>query len=143
MNEKLTVLVVDDEQPVLITAAAVLSESFRVLTAADATSALRQLERNTVDVVATDFNMPGRNGIQLLREAAAQQPHLSGVLITGHAEYLEKRDKYDAQGLFYLLIKPYEPARLVEIIQRAAESARLKRVMTSLSSELRALKRVM
>jgi two-component system response regulator HupR/HoxA len=143
MNERLTVLVVDDEQPVLITAAAVLSEDFRVLTAPDAASALRLVERNTLDVVCTDFSMPGQNGIQLLREVTSRQPHVSGVLVTGHAEYLEKRDKYDVQGLYYLLIKPYEPKRLVEIVQRAAESARLKRVMTSLSSELGAWKRVL
>jgi DNA-binding NtrC family response regulator len=143
MNERLTVLVVDDEQPVLITAAAVLSEDFHVLTALDAAEALRLMDRNTLDVMCTDFNMPGRNGIHLLREATARQPHMSGVLVTGHAEYLEKRDKYEAQGLYYLLIKPYEPQRLMEIVQRAAESARLKRVMSSLTSELGARKRVM
>jgi DNA-binding NtrC family response regulator len=143
MNEKLTVLVVDDEHPVLITAAAVLSEDFRVLTASGAAEALRLLERNAIDVVCTDFNMPGQNGIQLLREATSRRPHLSGVLVTGHAEYLEKRNTYDAQGLYYLLMKPYEPARLVEIVQRAAESARLKRVMSSLTTELGAWKRVM
>ncbi|HYI03156.1 response regulator [Hyalangium sp.] len=143
MNERLTVLVVDDEHPVLITAAAVLSEDFRVLTATNAAEALRLMDRNTIDVMCTDFNMPGRNGIHLLREATARQPHMSGVLVTGHAEYLEKRDKYEAQGLYYLLIKPYEPQRLIEIVQRAAESARLKRVMSSLTSELGAWKRVM
>lgn len=143
MNERLTVLVVDDEHPVLITAAAVLSEDFRVLTAPDATAALQLMERNSVDVLCTDFNMPGRNGVQLLREATVRQPHLSGVLVTGHAEYLEKRDKYEVQGLYYLLIKPYEPQRLIEIVQRAAESARLKRVMSSLTTELGAWKRVM
>jgi DNA-binding NtrC family response regulator len=143
MNERLTVLVVDDEHPVLITAAALLSDDFRVLTASDATEALRLMDRNTVDVPCTDFNMPGRNGIQLLREATARQTHMSGVLVTGHAEYLEKRDKYEAQGLYYLLIKPYEPQRLIEIVQRAAESARLKRVMSSLTTELGAWKRVM
>jgi DNA-binding NtrC family response regulator len=143
MNERLTVLVVDDEHPVLITAAALLSDDFRVLTASDATEALRLMDRNTVDVLCTDFNMPGRNGIQLLREATARQTHMSGVLVTGHAEYLEKRDKYEAQGLYYLLIKPYEPQRLIEIVQRAAESARLKRVMSSLTTELGAWKRVM
>jgi two-component system response regulator HupR/HoxA len=143
MNERLTVLVVDDEHPVLITAAAVLSEDFRVLTAPDATAALQLMERNSVDVLCTDFNMPGRNGVQLLREATGRRPHLSGVLVTGHAEYLEKRDKYEVQGLYYLLIKPYEPQRLIEIVQRAAESARLKRVMSSLTTELGAWKRVM
>jgi two-component system response regulator HupR/HoxA len=136
MNERLTVLIVDDEQPVLVTAAAVLSEDFRVLTASDAAEALRLLKHHTVDVLCTDFNMPGRNGIQLLREAMARQPHLSGVLVTGHAEYLQERDTYDAQGLYYLLIKPYLPTRLVEIVQRAAESARLRRVMSSLTLEL-------
>jgi two-component system response regulator HupR/HoxA len=143
MNERLTVLVVDDEQPVLSTSAALLSEDFRVLTAADAAEALRLMDRHTVDVLCTDFNMPGRNGIQLLREATARQPYMSGVLVTGHAEYLEKRDKHEAQGLYYLLIKPYEPQRLIEIVQRAAESARLKRVMSSLTTELGAWQRVM
>lgn len=143
MNERLNVLVVDDEHSVLVTAAAILSEEFRVLTAPDATTALRLMERHTIDVLATDFNMPGRNGLQLLREATAAQPHLSGVLITGHKEYLEKRDKYEMQGLYYLLIKPYEPKRLVEIVHRAAESSRLKRTMSTLSSELSAWKRVL
>lgn len=141
MNERPTVVVVDDEHPVLVSAAAVLSEDFRVLTASSATEALKLLERHIVDVLCTDFNMPGHNGIHLLREATARQPHMSGVLVTGHAEYLEKRDKYDAQGLYYLLIKPYEPVRLIEIVQRAAESARLKRVMSSLTTELGAWKR--
>jgi len=140
MNERLTVMVVDDEHPVLVSAAAVLSEDFHVLTASNATEALKLLERDMVDVVCTDFNMPGRNGIQLLREATARQPHMSGVLVTGHAEYLEKRDKYDAQGLYYLLIKPYEPSRLIEIVQRAAKSARLKRVMSTLTKDLGAWK---
>lgn len=133
-------MVVDDEHPVLVSAAAVLSEDFHVLTASNAAEALKWLARYTVDVLCTDFTMPGRNGIQLLREATARQPHMSGVLVTGHAEYLEKRDEYDAQGLYYLLIKPYEPARLVQIVQRAAESARLKRVMSTLTSELGAWK---
>lgn len=141
MNERLTVMVVDDEHPVLASAAAVLSEDFRVLTASSATEALKLMERHTVDVLCTDFNMPGRNGIHLLREATTREPHMSGVLVTGHAEYLEKRDKYDAQGLYYLLIKPYEPSRLIEIVQRAAKSARLKRVMSTLTTELGAWKR--
>jgi DNA-binding NtrC family response regulator len=143
MNEKLHVLVVDDEPAVLITAAAVLSEDFRVMTAPDAAAALKLMETQTFDVLCTDFSMPGKNGIQLLREATLRQPHLSSILITGHREYLEKRDKYEAQGLYYLLIKPYEPKQLVEMVQRAAESARLKRMMSSLSSELGAWKRAL
>ncbi len=143
MNERLTVLVVDDDRSVLVTAAAVLSEDFRVLTSADATAALKMIEHLAVDVLATDFSLQGRNGIQLLREATAAQPHLSGVLLAGHREYLEKRDRYEAQGLYYLLIKPYEPRQLVEMVHRAAESSRLKRMLSSLSSELGAWKRVL
>jgi DNA-binding NtrC family response regulator len=143
MNERLNVLVVDDEYPVLVTAAAILSEDFRVMTATNADAAMKLLSQHTFDVLCTDFNMPGRNGIQLLREATAAQPHLSGVLVTGHREYLEKRDKYDAQGLYYLLIKPYQPSQLVDLIHRAAESSRLKRMMSSLSNELGAWKRVL
>lgn len=140
MSEKQTVLVVDDERPVLATSVAILSRHFQVLTASNAQEAMEWVERTTVDVLCTDFIMPGRNGIQLLREATARQVQLCGVLVTGHAEYLEERDTDEAQGLYHLLIKPFEPSRLLEIVQRAAESARLKRVMSSLSTELKAWK---
>ncbi|NTX05372.1 response regulator [Myxococcus sp. CA051A] len=133
---RLQVLLVDDEAAVLATTAAVLSEDFEVQTAHDAHTARRMLGLRPFDVLCTDLHMPGPSGIQLLREAVIQYPHLAGVLVTGFREYLDWRDRLDAQGLFYLVLKPYQPPDLIAMIRRAAESARLKRDMSRLSSGL-------
>ncbi|WP_338871696.1 response regulator [Myxococcus stipitatus] len=133
---RLQVLLVDDEAPVLATTAAVLSEDFDVQTARDAHAARVLLARGRFDVLCTDLHMPGPSGILLLREAVTRDPHLAGVLVTGCREYLDWRDRLDAQGLFYLVLKPYQPPDLIGMIHRAAASARLKREMSRLSSGL-------
>lgn len=138
--QRLQVLLVDDEEAVLATTAAVLSEDFDVQTARDADAALRLLAHQSFDVLCTDFRMPGRDGMQLLREAAERYPHMAGVLVTGYREYLDGKDRQDAQGLFYLVLKPYQPPDLIAMIRRAAEAARLKREMSLLTSGLAARK---
>ncbi|NMO14508.1 response regulator [Pyxidicoccus fallax] len=139
--QRLQVLLVDDEEPVLTTTAAVLSEDFDVHPARDAGSALRLLSLRRFDVVCTDFHMPGRNGIELLREATRLHPHLAGVLVTGYREYLDRKDQQQAQSLFYLVLKPYQPPELIAMIRRAAEAARLKREMSLITSGLAERKR--
>src|SRR5678815_445558 len=105
MNERLRVLVVEDEEPVRAATAAVLSEDFVVTPAASAEEALPLLEAQAFDVLCADFQMPGCNGLQLLRRATPVHPYLSGVLVTGYREYLEQREREEVQGLFYLVLK--------------------------------------
>ncbi|MFP2926086.1 response regulator [Pyxidicoccus sp. 3LG] len=139
--QRLQVLLVDDEEPVLATTAAVLSEDFEVHPARDAGAALRMLALQHFDVVCTDFHMPGRNGIELLREATKLYPHIAGVLVTGYREYLDRKDQQQAQSLFYLVLKPYQPQDLISMIRRAAEASRLKREMSLITSGLAERKR--
>lgn len=139
--QRLQVLLVDDEETVLATTAAVLSDDFDVHVARDAGSALRLLALGRFDVLCTDFHMPGRNGMDLLREATRLHPHLAGVLVTGYREYLDRKDQEQARGLFYLVLKPYRPTDLIAMIRRAAEAARLKREMSLITSGLAERKR--
>jgi|GEM_PF-1535663 DNA-binding NtrC family response regulator len=134
--QRLQVLLVDDEEPVLATTAAVLSEDFDIHSARDAGAALRLLALHRIDVLCTDFHMPGRNGIELLREATRLYPQLSGVLVTGYREYLDRKDQQQGQSLFYLVLKPYQPPDLIAMIRRAAEATRLKREMSLITSGL-------
>ncbi|WP_164017932.1 response regulator [Pyxidicoccus trucidator] len=139
--QRLQVLLVDDEEPVLATTAAVLSEDFDVHPARDAGKALRLLALHRFDVLCTDFHMPGRNGIDLLREATRLHPQLAGVLVTGYREYLDRKDQQQAQSLFYLVLKPYQPPDLIAMIRRAADATRLKREMSLITSGLAERKR--
>lgn len=122
------VLLVDDEENILLTTSAILDDDFDVLTASSGAEALEILRRTDVDVVCSDYNMPAMNGIELLRTAVAQQPHLSLILITGYAEFLDKSEKRDGDR-YLLLIKPYEPQALIDLILKAYKFSSVKRAM--------------
>jgi CheY-like chemotaxis protein len=122
-----TVLVVDDERPVLESTAAVLSDHHHVLTASDGKEALDLVIRQNVDVICTDFNMPGMNGIDLLLRATEARDHIGGVLVTGYREYVT-RDQGLAGTGYFLLFKPYDPRKLIECVAQALTAvSRLKR----------------
>jgi CheY-like chemotaxis protein len=122
-----TVLVVDDEPPVLEATAAVLSDHHDVLTAGDGKTALDLVFRQNVDVICTDYNMPGMNGIELLRRATEARDHIAGVLVTGYREYVT-RDQGLAGTGYFLLFKPYDPRKLIECVAQVLSAfSRLKR----------------
>lgn len=81
------ILVVDDE-PDIAESFTDLLRSFlpdvQVDQAHNGEEALRQLRREHVDLIVTDFMMPGMNGVQLLREAARLFPGTPNILITAY-----------------------------------------------------------
>ena len=75
MTAKVRVLVVDDVRLVLTSLRRLLERAgFEVEAAESGADALALLGRTEVDVVLSDFMMPGMNGIELLREVAAKWP---------------------------------------------------------------------
>lgn len=116
------VLLVDDDLAVLDTTAAILSGDADIVTATSAEAGLRAMASERFDVVCTDFKMSGMNGVQLL-ERVSRLPYAVGcLLITGNAEYL--RSVHDS--LHYVLIKPYEPDKIIRLVGHLARIARVK-----------------
>jgi DNA-binding NtrC family response regulator len=126
------VLVVDDEPAVVETTAALLADDFVVATAASGAEALEQLGRTSFDVICTDYNMPGMTGSELLGRAVKELPWVGGVLVTGYREYSARTDKAHSTS-YMLLLKPYEPQKLLEVVRRAGEAARLKQRLWALN----------
>src|SRR4051794_27309944 len=78
------ILLVEDHVGQQQTIAAFLSGSgYKVLTAADGESARRLLIR-TPDVIVTDLNLPGGDGLEVLREARALLPETPVIITTGY-----------------------------------------------------------
>lgn len=81
------ILVVDDE-PDIAESFTDLLRSFlpdaKVEQAHTGEEALRQLRDHDVDLIVTDFMMPGMNGVQMLREAQALSPHTPNILVTAY-----------------------------------------------------------
>jgi two-component SAPR family response regulator len=69
--------------------------------------------------------MPGINGFELLRRVAEMPGHVGRVLITGYREYLDKVP--DERAPWFLVIKPYDPAHLLRVVERAWSATQLRR----------------
>jgi CheY-like chemotaxis protein len=86
MGENLSILVVDDYQPLVTSLAEVLNrEGFEVKTANSAAEALEIVEDYPVDIMLTDIMMPDMNGVELYRETKKINPSLTAVLMTAYS----------------------------------------------------------
>jgi len=111
------ILVVDDEPSVLATCVRALNRAGYVTDGVgDSETALARLTQEVFDLLLADIRMPGRDGLELLAIAKELDPHLSVVLITGYGtmEDALRAIRLGAQGF---LLKPFEPAELVEAVQ--------------------------
>ncbi len=111
-------LVVDDLDLVLEFAANFLRQAgYQVLTANSADAAIKLLGQQTlpVDLVLTDYTMPGRNGWQLIQEVLARWPLTKCVLASGYIDEDERAEIRKSPAV-RMLNKPYgiaEASRLV------------------------------
>lgn len=128
-------LLVDDERAVLETTAALVSDDYEVVSCSSPIEALERLARDDFDVVCTDYSMPGMTGIEFLRATAQRWPLVAAVLVTGFSEMVaEKRNPTDS---FLLVVKPYEPTRLLDTLERAARLAKVRRGMQEMMTGLK------
>jgi CheY-like chemotaxis protein len=110
-------LLVDDQESVRETTAALLSDDFEVTCAPDGFRALELFAKQPFDVVCADYNMPGMSGAELLRRARALRP-CATVLVTAHSEFVDAIAPELLQS-FAVVLKPYEPQILIDTANRA------------------------
>jgi len=80
--------------------------------------AIVRLERGApLDILVTDMRMPGVDGVEVLRYAASQRPHVMRVVLSGHAEAIKSMQAVTL-GHQYLL-KPCDESSLVQTLERA------------------------
>lgn len=92
---------------------------YKVIEAVDGVDALEKAERLQIDLVLADQNMPRLDGIGLVKKLRAhprfkQTPIL--MLTTESSEQMKQAGK--AAGATGWLVKPFDPNRLVEVIQK-------------------------
>ena len=128
------VLVVDDEENVRITTAAILEqEGYEVETAGDGREALAKVRRGEFDLVLTDLRMEDMDGSTLLGELHAHHPEVVTVVLTGYASIESSIDAL-RQGVYDYLVKPCVVDDLKRTVRRALEHRRQRARISELSS---------
>ncbi|HKU07124.1 MAG TPA: response regulator, partial [Bradyrhizobium sp.] len=122
-----SVLLVDDDLLVLENIAAMLDDLGHAVIEARSGEEAMQLLRRTpkLDIVVTDYAMPGMNGLQLAEAVATERPGMPVVLCTGYADLLGA-----ARPHLPRLSKPFDQAALASAMEEAIAAANTRTVVT-------------
>jgi two-component system cell cycle sensor histidine kinase/response regulator CckA len=130
------VLLVDDEADVVRSLARVLTQAgCEVTTTSEGSEAIALSASAKFDVIVSDIRMPHVDGLTLLRAIRGRDLDVPVVFMTG-VPTVETAVEAMEHGAFRYLIKPVEPARLVEVVERAAQIHRLAQVRREVAGEI-------
>jgi two-component system, OmpR family, response regulator CpxR len=113
------VLLVDDEEQFLeVLAQRLETRNFQVTSVFNGDDAIEFVNSHEVDVVVLDVLMPGRDGIETLREIKRIKPLVEVVMLTGHAT-VQTAIEGMKLGAYDFLMKPTDTSELVEKLNKA------------------------
>lgn len=119
MDDSLRVLLVDDEESYLRTAAKVFRRSgFDVESCSAGRDVVGLLEERMCQVVVLDLKMPGMTGQEVLGAIKGRFPDVQVIILTGHASSDDAAVCLTG-GAFDFLIKPVEMGLLMDRVRKA------------------------
>ena len=117
---KPTVLLVDDEEPILNSLRRLLrSQPYEILVADSGAKALEILKERPVDLVMTDARMPNMDGATLLAQIRKLYPSTLRILLTGYADVDMMTKAINEGQLYRYLSKPWNDEELVQALRQA------------------------
>lgn len=101
-------LLVDDEPNILASLRRVFQrENYELLFARNAEEALQILEKQPVELIMSDFMMPGMNGSELLRDVRERWPQTIRIMLTGHANTDAVMGSIKEGAVYRFILKPW------------------------------------
>ncbi|AEV31826.1 response regulator [Owenweeksia hongkongensis] len=118
-NPPIKVLYVDDE-PINTTLFKInFKKHFEVILSMSGEEALAKLEANEdIDVVVSDFKMPGLNGVEFIREANEKYGQRPSVILTGFDTNKDIEEAMQDGNVNALLHKPMDKEELIETVNK-------------------------
>ncbi|GIK96148.1 MAG: sigma-54-dependent Fis family transcriptional regulator [Alphaproteobacteria bacterium] len=123
------ILIVDDESDIRLLMAGILAdEGYETREAADSTSALEAIRARRPSLVILDIWLQDSpmDGMEMLQVIRREHPSVPVVMISGHGN-IETAVAAIKLGAYDFIEKPFKSDRLLLIVERAIEAARLKR----------------
>ncbi|MBI5388566.1 MAG: PAS domain S-box protein [Verrucomicrobia bacterium] len=95
---------------------------YEVVTAPTGREAIQHLEAAAVDLVLTDYDMPGMNGLDLIKQVSERWPRTKCVLASGYLELDQRKEVVDEYGC-RVLNKPYNVREATSLIAELLDKA--------------------
>lgn len=112
------ILVVDDDEGMRENLAELFEVvGYRVLTAQDASAALDILAHERVDLLLTDYRMPGPTGVKLIEAARRKNPGLKAILMTAFGDSFAEIESV-RRGATGYVNKPFEADEITDLVER-------------------------
>jgi FixJ family two-component response regulator len=117
------ILFVDDERPIVDIFKKTYSKYFDITGTHDPHRALSLLLENNYNVIVSDQRMPGKSGIEILKEALAIQPDCQRILVTAYTDYDVLVQAINNCQLFQFVNKPWNQEAFRLTLQNACEKS--------------------
>jgi two-component system, chemotaxis family, chemotaxis protein CheY len=116
------ILTIDDSKTIRDMLMLTLAEAgFEVLQAVDGQDGLDVLDKEQVDVVITDINMPRMDGYEVIRQLRNNSTHKSTpILVLTTESEVDKKNLARVAGATGWMVKPFDPERLIATINKVA-----------------------
>jgi len=119
------ILIVEDETNVRESLRSWLVElGCQVEVTSDGEEALKKISEKEFDAVILDLRLPGKDGLQVLREARLKKPKLNGIIITAYPTMATMAEAIEI-GAVDFLSKPINLSKLEKLIQEKTEPVTL------------------
>jgi len=138
-ENKLRLLCVDDEERVL----SALRRCFRrqaanIFLATSGQEALELLERESdIQVVISDYRMPGMNGVDFLDQVRLHWPRIQRVMLTGYADQQAIEEAINRSEIHRFVTKPWSDGHLRSVVMTAFDHYELIDTNENLYDQLR------
>lgn len=138
LKEDATIVIVDDEEMVLTSLSSFLTleTEYHVVTFTSAVEALDFVEKNTVDLVVSDYLMPEMDGISFLAEVKKVKPEVPRIILTGYADKENAIKAINEVGLFQYIEKPWDNDDLLIIFRNGLEKQKLMKKLEEKIAEI-------
>lgn len=130
------ILIVDDEPFNLDLLEQELTDrGYAIDRASNGTQAIKTVESFHPDLVLLDYQMPDKNGLEVLKEIRSRGNEVPVVMMTAYGT-IERAVQAMKAGAYDFITKPFEPDHMGLIVQKALEQERLRREVEILSGEV-------
>ncbi len=138
MEQKASVLIVDDELGPRESLRMILKPLYDVRTAANGQEALDCIQKEKIDLITLDIKMPGLSGMDVLRELRKLGSDAAVVIVTGYGTLTDVHDAI-RYGAVDFVSKPFNVPDIVAIVNKSVAQRSYNRKVKNIVQKIRSI----